>query len=151
MSEKKIFLRRTHLGSQILFHFGILFLITKSIFIHFRSFFIIFSLQNRFLSLFISFFILFSVISTKLTHFNYLLHISLPFCVDTKLYYTLFFHLWILLVWLHFFRSCLVSNCLWPFVPRIAIHIWFGDTNVSCFSGFVQACMIVHFIIIMWK
>ena len=75
-----------HFG--ILFHFQTLFIIIKKYFNTFSIFFHHFFSSK---SLFFSFFILFSVISTKLTHLYYLLHISLPFCVDTKLCYTLFF------------------------------------------------------------
>ena len=90
MSEKKIFLRRTHLGSQILFIFNL--------FHHFFS--------SK--SLFISFFYLFSVISTKLTH----------------LYYFIAF--------LSFMFGS--PNCCQQY----------GDTNVACFSVFVQVYMILH-------
>jgi len=155
MSEKKIFLRRTHLGSQILsileyfsssntfpfqilflfgilFHFQTLFIIIKKYFNTFSIFFHHFFSSK---SLFFSFFILFSVISTKLTHLYYLLHISLPFCVDTKLCYTLFF-------------SSLDFTCFIAFLsfmfgsPNCCEQ--YGDTNVACFSGFVQVYMILH-------
>ena len=144
MSEKKIFLRRTHLGSQILFHFGILFHF-QTLFIIIKKYFNTFSIFfHHFFSsksLFFSFFILFSVISTKLTHLHYVLHISLClFALIPSSVIRYFFHLWILLVLLHFFRSCLVNQIV---VSNMVIQMLLAFPDLSRFIWFYTRVMII--------